>query len=154
MEFLIQFYYLLYILIFLFVSFQELLSDTIAERLTVEEDPIKKEIFSDNSASLPGLSGIQTGPVGFEPGMFSKKDQGDSKSGYSSKSNQSTGHEKLKKKKKDKKKHKHKHRHHKHGKDKNKEKKDSGKVSVKEETLSSLSSTPSPAENKDFVLSP
>lgn len=88
--------------------------------------------------------------------MFGRKDQGDSKSGYSSKSNQSSSHEKSKKKKKDKKKHKHKHRHHKHGKEKekSKEKKDLGKLNVKEETLSSLSSSPSPTENKEFVLGP
>ncbi|KAK6625989.1 Transcription initiation factor TFIID subunit 2 [Polyplax serrata] len=135
------------------LKIKELLSDTIAETLTTEDDLVKQEIFSENSASLPGILGGHTGPVGFEPGMFNKKDQGDSKSGYSSKSNQSGGHEKLKKKKKDKKKHKHKHRHHKHGKEKSKEKvKDLNKLDVKEETLSSLSSTPSPQEDKDFQM--
>ena len=31
----------------------------------------KQEYFSDNSVSLPGMG--QTGPVGFEPGMFKKE---------------------------------------------------------------------------------
>lgn len=35
------------------------------------EGQIKTEYFSDNSASLPGISG-SSGPVGFEPGMFRK----------------------------------------------------------------------------------
>jgi transcription initiation factor TFIID subunit 2 len=94
----------------------------------------KQEYFSDNSVSLPGMG--QSGPVGFEPGMFKK--EGDSK--HKSDSG------KLKKKKKDKKKHKHKHKHkheHKHNKDKDKKEKDPSKR-VKEETLSSVSSTPSP----------
>lgn len=30
----------------------------------------KQDYFSDNSVSLPGMG--QTGPVGFEPGMFKK----------------------------------------------------------------------------------
>lgn len=106
-----------------------------------------KEFYSDNSASLPGITENQ-GPVGFEPGMF-KKDEEHKKS--DSKSDSVKG----KKKKKDKKKHKHKHRHkhdHKHGKDKEKkekgakekkESKDQG-LKVKEETLSSASSSPSP----------
>lgn len=33
--------------------------------------PVKQEYFSDNSVSLPGILG-QSGPVGFEPGMFNK----------------------------------------------------------------------------------
>lgn len=35
----------------------------------------KQEYFSDNSVSLPGMG--QSGPVGFEPGMFKK--EGDSR---------------------------------------------------------------------------
>lgn len=99
---------------------------------------VKQEYFSDNSVSLPGLLG-QSGPVGFEPGMFKKEhDPNKLKSDPSAK---------LKKKKKDKKKHKHKHKHkheHKHGKDKEKKEKDPTKMRMKEETLSSVSSTPSP----------
>lgn len=37
----------------------------------------KQEYFSDNSVSLPGIMG-QSGPVGFEPGMFKTK-EGDTK---------------------------------------------------------------------------
>lgn len=73
---------------------------------TEKDGQIKSEYLSENSASLPGISG-STGPVGFEPGMFPKS-EGSIKSESSSKS---------KKKKKDKKKHKHKHKHkheHKH----------------------------------------
>lgn len=102
-------------------------------------DATKQEYFSDNSVSLPGLMG-QGDPIGFEPGMF-KKDEVKHKLLDPS--------VKLKKKKKDKKKHKHKHKHkhdHKHSKDKDKEKKekDPNKIRLKEETLSSVSSTPSP----------
>uniref|UniRef100_A0A1B6LDU4 Transcription initiation factor TFIID subunit 2 n=1 Tax=Graphocephala atropunctata TaxID=36148 RepID=A0A1B6LDU4_9HEMI len=101
---------------------------------------VKTEYYSENSASLPGISG-SGGPVGFEPGMFNKED-------------------KLKKKKKDRKKHKHKHKHkhdHKHGKEKEKEKekKDLGKLKIKEETLSSASSSPSPpasSTSKEFTF--
>lgn len=101
----------------------------------------KQGYFSDNSVSLPGMG--QIGPVGFEPGMFKK--EGDSKQSSESPSG------KPKKKKKEKKKHKHKHKHkheHKHNKEKDKEKKvdkDGNKLGkLKEETLSSMSSTPSP----------
>lgn len=97
----------------------------------------KQEYFSDNSVSLPGIIG-QSGPVGFEPGMFKKDLDGKHKSEQGLK---------LKKKKKDKKKHKHKHKHkhdHKHNKDKEKKEKDPTKK-VKEETLSSVSSSPSPS---------
>uniref|UniRef100_A0A1B6I826 Transcription initiation factor TFIID subunit 2 TPR repeats domain-containing protein n=5 Tax=Homalodisca TaxID=139475 RepID=A0A1B6I826_9HEMI len=101
---------------------------------------VKTEYYSENSASLPGISGTG-GPVGFEPGMFNKED-------------------KLKKKKKDRKKHKHKHKHkhdHKHTKEKekDKEKKDLGKLKIKEETLSSASSSPSPpasSASKEFTF--
>ncbi|CAH1119125.1 unnamed protein product [Phaedon cochleariae] len=101
------------------------------------ESPVlqKQDYFSDNSVSLPGMG--QSGPVGFEPGMF-KKDGEKHKTDSSGK---------IKKKKKDKKKHKHKHKHkheHKHGKDKEKKEKDPNKLRLKEETLSSMSSTPSP----------
>ncbi|XP_054290180.1 transcription initiation factor TFIID subunit 2-like [Macrosteles quadrilineatus] len=92
------------------------------------ETEVKTEYYSDNSASLPGISGTG-GPREFEPGMFNK----------------TTDLSKLKKKKKDRKKHKHKHKHkhdHKHGKEK--DKKDLGKLKIKEETLSSVSSSPSP----------
>lgn len=111
---------------------------------TLPNDGKVKEFYSDNSASLPGVTEIQ-GPVGFEPGMF-KKDE-EHKKGDSIKG---------KKKKKDKKKHKHKHKHkhdHKHGKEKEKKEKgkekDKGKdkdqaLKLKEETLSSASSSPSP----------
>lgn len=34
----------------------------------------KTEFCSDNSASLPGMVG-DTGPVGFEPGMFKQEDE-------------------------------------------------------------------------------
>nr|XP_050858954.1 transcription initiation factor TFIID subunit 2 isoform X2 [Vespula vulgaris] len=123
---------------------------------------VKSEYYSDNSASLPGIMGTQ-GPVGFEPGMF-KKDSEEHKQ-------KSDSINKNKKKKKDKKKHKHKHKHkhdHKHGKDKDKKEKDklkdkekdkekekekdkdknkdkdSSMLKVKEETLSSASSSLSP----------
>ncbi|XP_043676662.1 transcription initiation factor TFIID subunit 2 isoform X2 [Vespula pensylvanica] len=123
---------------------------------------VKSEYYSDNSASLPGIMGTQ-GPVGFEPGMF-KKDSEEHKQ-------KSDSVNKNKKKKKDKKKHKHKHKHkhdHKHGKDKDKKEKDklkdkekdkekekekdkdknkdrdSSMLKVKEETLSSASSSLSP----------
>lgn len=69
------------------------------------EKKAKLEYFSENSISLPGVSAgfDQDRPVGFEPGMFDKKDSDDT--GDPNK-------EKLKKKKKDKKKHKHKkHKH-------------------------------------------
>lgn len=112
--------------------------------LDIKEEPIvntaKQEYFSDNSVSLPGLMG-HGDPVGFEPGMFKKDD---------SKHKMVDAALKLKKKKKDKKKHKHKHKHkhdHKHNKDKEKKEKDPSKERVKElkeETLSSVSSTPSP----------
>ncbi|KAF7989013.1 hypothetical protein HCN44_007323 [Aphidius gifuensis] len=116
---------------------------------------IKTEYYSDNSASLPGLMGTK-GPIGFEPGMFDKD-------------NNDKNDTKVKKKKKDKKRHKHKHKHkhdHKHSKDKDKKDKDKKekdkdkkdkdkndcvkikddviKEEIKEETLSSVSSTPSP----------
>ncbi|KAL1132516.1 hypothetical protein AAG570_010471, partial [Ranatra chinensis] len=105
------------------------------------EPQIKTEYHSDNSVSLPGISGTG-GPVGFEPGMFRKEEGGSLKSDSSTKS---------KKKKKDRKKHKHKHKHkhdHKHNKEKEKEKDkdkdkksmDKSKVKVKEETLSTDSS--------------
>lgn len=114
------------------------------------EGEIKTEYFSDNSQSLPGLSGT-SGPVGFEPGMFRK--EGPDAEGKHHKSDSAS---KLKKKKKDKKKHKHKHKHkhdHKHGKEKEKEKdkeakekKDLGKLKLpKDETLSSGSSSLSPS---------
>ncbi|KAL0273010.1 UNVERIFIED_CONTAM: hypothetical protein PYX00_005790 [Menopon gallinae] len=136
------------------VKIKDMLTDTIADTLTVD-GTIKTEMYSDNSASLPGISNSnQSMPLGFEPGMFGKKEFAESKPGYSGKTSQGPNHEKPKKKKKDKKKHKHKHRHHKHGKEKSKEKKDLGKLSVKEETLSSLSSSPSPTDVKEFVLSP
>ncbi|KAK9889670.1 hypothetical protein WA026_007049 [Henosepilachna vigintioctopunctata] len=96
----------------------------------------KQEYYSDNSVSLPGMG--LSGPVGFEPGMF-KND------GVDPKIKKDGDPSKLKKKKKDKKKHKHKHKHkheHKHGKEK--KEKDPNKAKVKEETLSSVSSTPSP----------
>lgn len=96
----------------------------------------KTDYYSDNSASLPGLS-ISTGdstkrPVGFEPGMFNQdEDKGD------------TSASKAKKKKKDKKKHKHKHKH-KHNKDKDKlkDKKDPNisRLVKEEETQETLSS--------------
>lgn len=40
--------------------------------------PTKQEYFSDNSVSLPGILG-QSGPVGFEPGMFNKNKDGDTR---------------------------------------------------------------------------
>ncbi|KAI4499551.1 hypothetical protein M0802_005447 [Mischocyttarus mexicanus] len=121
----------------------------------------KVKYYSDNSASLPGIMGTQ-GPVGFEPGMF-KKESDEHKQ-------KTDSNNKNKKKKKDKKKHKHKHKHkhdHKHGKDKDKKDKDKTKdkekekdkdkdkdktkdkdpsstLKVKEETLSSASSSLSP----------
>ncbi|PBC31457.1 Transcription initiation factor TFIID subunit [Apis cerana cerana] len=116
---------------------------------------VKSEYYSDNSASLPGIMGTP-GPVGFEPGMFKKEEEHKQKSDSVNKN---------KKKKKDKKKHKHKHKHkhdHKHGKDKEKKEKDKEKVKekekdkekdktkdssnlkIKEETLSSASSSLSP----------
>ncbi|CAH2011712.1 unnamed protein product [Acanthoscelides obtectus] len=97
---------------------------------------VKQEYFSDNSVSLPGLG--QVGPVGFEPGMFKKEDE----------RQKTASPGKVKKKKKDKKKHKHKHHKHKHSKDKekkDKDKKEEDPTKVKkEDTLSSMSSTPSP----------
>lgn len=93
----------------------------------------KQEYFSDNSVSLPGMG--QTGPVGFEPGMFKKEGDGKHKGDPT----------KVKKKKKDKKKHKHKHKHKHEHKHKDKKEKDPTKKLIKEEeTLSSVSSTPSP----------
>ncbi|CAD6216069.1 GSCOCG00011268001-RA-CDS [Cotesia congregata] len=134
-----------------------------------EDGKVKSQYYSDNSASLPGLTGAPpAGPVGFEPGMF-KKDSDDHKTKGES--------NKGKKKKKDKKKHKHKHKHkhdHKHGKDKDKKDKDKKKedkgkdkdkekdnkdkekendLKLKEETLSSNSSSPSPepTNNTEFI---
>lgn len=120
---------------------------------TVKTIP-KQDYFSDNSVSLPGMS--QPGPVGFEPGMFKK----DPDAKYKLDPSQKVRFDfvfsfaislsfQLKKKKKDKKKHKHKHKHkheHKHGKDKEKKDKDKdpNRLKIKEETLSSVSSTPSP----------
>ncbi|XP_060530001.1 transcription initiation factor TFIID subunit 2 isoform X2 [Cylas formicarius] len=102
----------------------------------------KQEYFSDNSVSLPGMG--QSGPVGFEPGMFNPETE-------ASRHKTDSNGQKLKKKKKDKKKHKHKHKHkheHKHGKEKKEKDPNRPKVkeetAVKEETLSSMSSTPSP----------
>lgn len=104
----------------------------------IPENPKKQktDYYSDNSASLPGLT-VSTvdstkGPVGFEPGMFNQdEDKGDSSAS------------KAKKKKKDKKKHKHKHKH-KHNKDKDKlkEKKDPNilRIVKEEETQETLSS--------------
>ncbi|KAG5887800.1 hypothetical protein JTB14_019391 [Gonioctena quinquepunctata] len=102
------------------------------------ESPVlqKQDYFSDNSVSLPGMG--QSGPVGFEPGMFQKDGE----------RHKTASPGKVKKKKKDKKKHKHKHKHkheHKHNKDKEKKDKDPNRIlKLKEETLSSTSSTPSP----------
>ncbi|CAH0555152.1 unnamed protein product [Brassicogethes aeneus] len=96
----------------------------------------KQEYFSDNSVSLPGMD--QSGPVGFEPGMFKKDNE------VKLKDKLDNGG-KLKKKKKDKKKHKHKHKHkHEHKHNKDKKEKDPNKLKIKDETLSSMSSTPSP----------
>lgn len=53
------------------------------EPIEIKDDPIqiipkpivpKQEYFSDNSVSLPGIMG-QSGPIGFEPGMFKTKDE-------------------------------------------------------------------------------
>lgn len=43
------------------------------EVMETENNEVKADYYSDNSASLPGISGTG-GPVGFEPGMFSKQD--------------------------------------------------------------------------------
>lgn len=96
--------------------------DDVAPPLTPTVDPIidipppekkpKMEYFSENSASLPGVSEQGNQPVGFEPGMFGKGKGESTEEGDASK-------DKSKKKKKDKKKHKHKHKKHK---DKDKEK--------------------------------
>lgn len=92
----------------------------------------KQDYFSDNSVSLPGMG--QSGPIGFEPGMFKKETDGKHRNDAN----------KIKKKKKDKKKHKHKHKHkHEHRHNKDRKDKDLSKK-IKEETLSSVSSTPSP----------
>lgn len=122
-----------------------------------DSKPVKQEYFSDNSVSLPGMG--QSGPIGFEPGMFKKEsDPGAGTSGkHKDKDKTDPSGVKVKKKKKDKKKHKHKHKHrhehkHKDKKDKDPSKgriKEEGATSttpslVKEETLSSTSSTPSP----------
>ncbi|CAB3360242.1 Hypothetical predicted protein [Cloeon dipterum] len=107
---------------------------------------IDSNYFSDNSQSLPGMSGNSQGPTGFLPGMFKEEGSGDKHGKEDSKSSKS------KKKKKDKKKHKHKHKHHKHrSKDASREGKHSRPDSPatpsnnKEETLSSGSSSPSQA---------
>lgn len=115
----------------------------------------KQEYFSDNSVSLPGMG--QSGPVGFEPGMFQKDGDGSSTGSTKTKDKTDASGAKIKKKKKDKKKHKHKHKHKHEHKHKDKKDKDPNKIkpkeesmsvpalaSVKEETLSSGSSTPSP----------
>lgn len=122
----------------------------------------KQEYFSDNSVSLPGMG--QSGPVGFEPGMFKKEGDSRHKVDPSGKVtititiitwfiNATTESSNLavfntfqiKKKKKDKKKHKHKHKHkHEHKHNKDKKEKDPNKLKIREETLSSMSSTPSP----------
>ncbi|BES95185.1 Transcription initiation factor TFIID [Nesidiocoris tenuis] len=121
---------------------------------------VNREMYSDNSASLPGIAGAQPqGPVGFHPGMFNKEQT----------AKDAQGKAKKKHRKGEKKKHKHKHKHkhdHKHSKDKKektkekdaKEKeKDSkekdNKLKIKEETLSSDSSSQSPphsATPQDF----
>ncbi|KAF7285639.1 hypothetical protein GWI33_010292 [Rhynchophorus ferrugineus] len=117
----------------------------------------KQEYYSDNSVSLPGMG--QSGPIGFEPGMFQKETDATSTSSGKHKDKDKTDSSgvKMKKKKKDKKKHKHKHKHKHEHKHKEKKEKDPNKVkikeeslltstiaSIKEETLSSGSSTPSP----------
>lgn len=43
------------------------------EVVETETTDVKTDYFSDNSASLPGISG-SGGPIGFEPGMFNKQD--------------------------------------------------------------------------------
>lgn len=139
----------------------------------------KSDYFSDNSASLPGIIG-QSGPIGFEPGMFQKQHGTGETTITKHHKDKSAGDpgSKKNKKKKDKKKHKHKHKHHKHkdgSKSGKKEKDSAGSAAagsmasiqqqllqsatstndssttnktmrmMQEETLSSLSSTPSPA---------
>lgn len=114
-------------------SEEKVIKDEVVEIKCESPTLQKEEYFSDNSVSLPGLG--QSGPVGFEPGMFKKEDEARHKS-------ESPG--KVKKKKKDKKKHKHKHKHkHEHKHNKEKKEKDP-KLKLKEDTLSSMSSTPSP----------
>jgi len=90
---------------------QEVVAETVvSENMEISvDDDVKKEpknepIYSENSASLPGIpgDGSRQGPVNFEPGMF--------------------GGAPVKKKKKEKKKHKHKHHKHKHGSKDKKEK--------------------------------
>lgn len=140
----------------------------------------KSDYFSDNSASLPGIIG-QSGPIGFEPGMFQKQHGSGETTITKHHKDKSAGDpgSKKNKKKKDKKKHKHKHKHHKHkdGSKSVKKEKETGAGAaagssmaniqqqllqsatstndssttnktmrmMQEETLSSLSSTPSPA---------
>ncbi|XP_045473237.1 transcription initiation factor TFIID subunit 2 [Harmonia axyridis] len=126
----------------------DMMTDVIVTDEKIKEEPldlhvdsnqtvaVKQEYYSDNSVSLPGMG--LSGPVGFEPGMF--KPDGEPKP-----KKEKDDLMKIKKKKKDKKKHKHKHKHkheHKHGKEK--KEKDPNKIKLKEETLSSVSSTPSP----------
>lgn len=135
---------------------------------------VKTEYYSDNSASLPGISG-SGGPVGFEPGMFNKQDiakvsyhcrvctwkqkNNTVNFPFSSLNNKMIvffSLVQLKKKKKDRKRHKHKHKHkHEHKHKDGKERKEVGKSRVKEETLSSVSSSPSPpprpgSHNREF----
>ncbi|XP_048519016.1 transcription initiation factor TFIID subunit 2 [Dendroctonus ponderosae] len=110
------------------------------------EEPAKQEFFSDNSVSLPGLG--QTGPVGFEPGMF-KKEEGDAHGVKHKDRGDKTDPSgiKAKKRKKDKKKHKHKHKHkheHKHKKERVKKEGETASSTRDETTPSSTSSTPSP----------
>lgn len=129
--------------------------------------PGQSEYYSDNSASLPGISGLRHGPVGFEPGMFkggisfvpASDTAGPTKTPGGK--TDSSGKPKKKKKEKKKHKHRHKHKHHKEKKDKDKSKdkekdkdkdkerekekeKDGSQHSTKEDSMSSSSSTPSP----------
>lgn len=119
--------------------------------LPIQENPKKQktDYYSDNSASLPGLT-VSTvdstkGPVSFEPGMFNQdqEDKGDSSAS------------KSKKKKKDKKKHKHKHKHkHNKEKDKLKDKKDPNisRIVKEEETQETLSSGDSSSNSNPMDL--
>nr|XP_018909078.1 PREDICTED: transcription initiation factor TFIID subunit 2 isoform X1 [Bemisia tabaci] len=132
----------------------------------IAESHRKSGYFSDSSVSLPGITGNNE-PIGFEPGMFKKEHDGPPEP---KKFKEDPSVAKLKKKKKDKKKHKHKHKHrheHKHSKEKkdedkdksdksskDAEKDDTGKLKLKEETLSSVSSSPSnsPGNSRDYFM--
>ncbi|KAF4522141.1 hypothetical protein B566_EDAN012603 [Ephemera danica] len=130
------------------------------------QSKVTGDYFSEQSQSLPGVTGATQGPTGFLPGMFHSQEETASTSTSTTdkppKSADDKSGSKSKKKKKDKKKHRHKHKHkheHKHRSGSEHKSSSHEKPSplpmpqpTKEETLSSVSSSPSqsPAHDVSF----